>query len=318
MVCLTLVETGTYTHSMTLGRHLAMAACLIGTLANPDVAAAQAIERAMTVTVVDESGAPVPDLGIPDFIVREDNMAREVLRVGKANEPMHIALLVDTSTASRANIAHFRTALPAFVTQLTNPNEAGAKNQVAIIATGERPTLLTDYTSSVTELQRGINRLWALDDTGAYLLDSIAEALKGFTIREARRPVIIAITQEGQELSNFHYDQVLGPLRASGAAFYAVVLGQPSGSLDDETRSRNIVLDEAPRGTGGSREHLLTPMALKARLQQLATLLTHQYLVTFAHPDSLIPPERVTVAAKQPGMTARGTIVKDKIQQGRR
>jgi hypothetical protein len=318
MVGLTLVETGTYTHSMTLGRHLAMAACLIGTLANPDVAAAQAIERAMTVTVVDASGAPVPDLGIPDFIVREDNMAREVLRVGKANEPMHIALLVDTSTASRDNIAHFRTALPAFVTQLTNPNESGAKNQVAIIAIGERPTVITDYTSSVATLQRGISRLWALDDTGAYLLDGILEVTEGFAKREAKRPVIVAVTQEGPELSYRQYNQVLGPLRDSGAAFHALVLGTPSASLDDETRSRNIVLDEGPRGTGGSREQLLTPMALKARFQQLATLLTHQYLVTFAHPDSLIPPERVTVAAKQPGMTARGTIVKDKIQQGRR
>src|SRR5687767_6367917 len=281
MVCLTLVETGTYTHSMTLGRHLAMAACLIGTLANPDLAAAQAIERAMTVTVVDDKGAPVPDLGISDFIIREDNMAREILRVGRANEPMHIALLVDTSTASRANISHFRSALPAFVTQLTNPNESGAKNQVAIVATGERPTVITNYTSSVTELQRGINRLWALEDTGSYLLDSILEVTQEFAAREIRRPVIVAITQEGPELSYRQYDQVLGPLRDSGAAFYAVILGQPTGALDDETRSRNIVLDEGPRTTGGFREQLLTPMSLKGKLQELATLLTHQYLVTF-------------------------------------
>ena len=60
---------------------------------------AQAIARAMTVTVVDEAGAPIPDLGPSDFIVREDNVSREVLRVGPADEPMQIALLVDTSTA---------------------------------------------------------------------------------------------------------------------------------------------------------------------------------------------------------------------------
>ena len=204
------------------------------------------------------------------------------------------------------------------MTQLTNPNESGVKNQVAIIAVGERPTVITDYTSSIATLQRGISRLWALQDTGAYLLDGILEVTEGFAKREAKRPVIVAITQEGPELSYRQYDQVLGPLRASGAAFHAVVLGQPTGSLDDEARSRNIVLDEGPRGTGGSREQLLTPMALQAKLHQLATLLTHQYLVTYAHPDSLIPPERVTVAAKQPGMTARGTLVKDKIQQGRR
>ena len=303
---------------MTFPRRLAVAAYLIGSLATPERATAQAIERAMMVTVVDESGAPVQDLGVSDFIVREDNVAREVLRVNRASEPMQIALLVDTSTAARDNIAHYRTALPAFVMMLTNPSESGQKNQVAIIATGERPTLITNYTSSAIELQRGINRLWSRDDTGAYLLDSLLETSEGFAKREASRPVIVAITQEGPELSYRQYDQVLGPLRASAAAFHALVLGTPSASLSDEARSRNIVLDEGTRGTGGSREQLLTPMALKGKLQQLAVLLTHQYLVTYAHPDSLIPPEHVTVTAKKPGMTARGTVVKDKIQQGRR
>ena len=272
----------------------------------------------MTVTVVDEAGVPIPDLGPSDFIVREDNASREVLRVGPADEPMHIALLVDTSTASRNNIAHFRTALPPFVTMMTHPNARGLKNQVAIIATGERPTVLTDYTSSVIELQKGINRLWAMPDTGAYLLDGILEVCQALSKREARRPVIIAITQEGREFSYRQYDQVLGPLRDSGATFYALMLGQFSGALNDEARSRNIVLDEGTRGTGGSREQLLTPMALNGKLTQLGNLITRQYLVTYAHPDSLIPPERVTVAAKKPGMTARGTLVKDNVQQGRR
>jgi len=280
--------------------------------------AAQAIERSMTVSVVDDAGAPVPDLGLTDFIIREDNMAREILKVAPATEPMHVALLIDTSRAARDNIAHYRTALPPFVAALINANASGDKNQVALLAFGERPTVITNYTSSLPELEKGINRLWALDDSGAYLLDALYEVCQGFEKRETRRPVIVAITQEGRELSYRHYDQVLSPLRESGAPFHAVVLGKPTGALDDETRSRNIVLDEGTRGTGGIREQLLTPMALAGKLKQLATVLTHQYLVTYAHPDSLIPPEKVTVSAKASGMTARGTLVKDKISQGRR
>lgn len=279
---------------------------------------AQAIERSMIVSVVDDAGAPVPDLGLSDFVVREDNMAREVLRVTPALEPMQIALLVDTSRASRQNISHYRSALPPFVTTLVNANANGGKNQVAVLSFGERPTVMTNYTSSVTELTKGINRLWALDDSGAYLLDALFEVCEGFTKREATRPVIVAITQEGREFSYRQHDQVLGPLRVSGAPFHALMIGQASGALDDETRSRNIVLDEGTRETGGFREQLLTPMALTAKLTLLAKVLTHQYLVTYAHPDSLIPPEKVTVSAKASGMTARGTMVKDKFLQGRR
>jgi hypothetical protein len=133
---------------------------------------------------------------------------------------------------------------------------------------------------------------------------------------ESRRPVIVALTQEGREFSYRQYDQVLGPLRDSGAAFHAIAIGRLVDLSTDEARSRNIVLDRGTRETGGRLSQLLTPMALAGQLRQLADELTHQYLVVYAHPDSLIPPERVTVAARKPGMTARGTLVKDAIARG--
>jgi hypothetical protein len=284
-------------------------------LASPGRLVAQAVPRSMYVSVLNEAGAPVPDLGPTDFIVREDNVAREVLRVAPANEPMQIAVLVDNSQAARDNIAHIRQALPPFVAALTGgPGSSGIgdlKNEVAIVAIGERPTVLTEYTFSRASLQKGIDRIWSMQGTGAYLLDGLIETCQGFKKREARRPVIIAITTEGPEFSNRQHDQVLDPLRASGAAFYALTIGQPSDSLSDEARSRNIVLDEGPRTTGGRRDDLLTSMALTGKLKQLADELMHQYRVTYARPQSLIPPEHVTVAAAKPGFTARGTLIND-------
>jgi len=272
---------------------------------------AQAIQRSMYVSVVNEAGAPVPDLGPSDFIVREDNVAREVLRVAPADEPMQIALLVDTSQTARDDISYMRTALPPFVTALTNPNEAGRKNEVALIAFGERPTIFTDYTTSAANVQKGINRIWSQTNSGAYLLDAILEVGQGFKKREAQRPVIVAIVAEGPELSYRHYEQVLGPLRDSGAMFYALVIGSPSHDLSDEGRSRSVVLDQGPTSTGGQRIQLLTAMALKDRLKQLADELTHQYRVTYARPQSLIPPERVTVTTSRAGLTARGRLAKE-------
>jgi von Willebrand factor type A domain len=272
---------------------------------------AQAIQRSLYVSVVNEAGAPVPDLGPPDFIVREDNVAREVLRVAPAHEPMQVAVLVDTSQTARDNVSFIRTALPPFVTALTNPNEDGVKHEVAIIAFGERPTIFTDYTTNVTALEKGITRIWAQQDAGAYLLDALLEVGQGIKKREARRPVIVAIVVEGPELSYRQYDQVLGPLRDSGAPFYALMIGTPSGDISDQGRSRSIVMDRGPAETGGRRDQLLTGMALNDRLKQLATQLTHQYRVTYARPQSLIPPERVTVSTPRPGLTARGTLVRE-------
>ncbi len=158
------------------------------------------------------------------------------------------------------------------------------KNEVAIIAIGERPTVFTNYTYNQAELKKGVDRIWSTQGSGAYLLDGIIETCQGFKKREAQRPVIVAILSEGPELSNRHHLQVLDPLRAGGAAFHAITMGRPSTSLSDETRNRNLVLDEGPRETGGRREELLTRMALAAQLTQLADELTHQYKVTYARP----------------------------------
>jgi VWFA-related protein len=277
--------------------------------------AAQAIQKSLYVSVVDDAGQPVPGLGPRDFVVREDNAAREVLTVGPADEPMQIALLVDTSQVARNDISHMRTALPPFVATLTSPNESGAKNQIAIIAFGERPTVFTEYTSSPAALQKGIDRIWAQQGSGPYFVDAVYEVVEAFKKRGATRPVIVAIVAEGGEMSYRQYDQVLDPLRASGAPLYALMIGSPSSSLSDEARNRNMVLDRGTTDTGGRRDQLLAPSPLGDRLSLLAKQLLHQYKVTYARPQSLIPPERVTVAAAKPGLTARGTLVKD--QQGR-
>jgi hypothetical protein len=288
-----------------LAAALSIAAC---TLAMTHAVDAQAIQRALYVSALNEAGAPVADLAPSDLIVREDNAVREVLSVVPAVDPMQVAILVDTSQGARDAISHIRTALPSFVKALTTGD---IKNEVALIAIGERPTVFTNYTFSQTELKKGIDRIWSVRGAGAYLLDGIIEVCQGFKKRGAQRPVIVAILSEGPELSNRQHDQVLDPLRASGAAFHAITLGRPSTSLSDEARERNIVLDEAPRATGGRREELLTSMALDAKLTQLAAELTHQYKATYARPQSLIPPERVTVAAARPGLTARGTLIKE-------
>ena len=284
---------------------LSVAACALAWTRTLD---AQARERALYVTALTDAGAPISDLGPSDFIVREDNLAREVLKVAPAVEPMQIAVLVDTSQGARDDIPHIRTALPAFVKTLSTGD---VRNEVAIIAIGERPTVFTNYTFNQSELKKGIDRIWSVQGSGAYLLDGIIEVSEGFRKRGAQRPVIVAILSEGPELSNRHHDQVLDALKANGVAFHAITMGRPSTSLSDETRNRSLVLDEAPRASGGRREELLTSMALAAKLTQLSDELTHQYKVTYAHPQSLIPPERVTVVAAKPGVTARGTLIKE-------
>ena len=99
---LTLSKTETYTVLVIDRRVFAAVALLFAfALIGPARPLAQAIARSMYVSALNEAGVPAPDLGPSDFVVREDNVAREVLRVAPADAPMQVAVLVDNSEAAR-------------------------------------------------------------------------------------------------------------------------------------------------------------------------------------------------------------------------
>jgi VWFA-related protein len=297
----------TYTHHVTRRARLA-ALLAIGTLLDPAMPRAQAVQRSMYVTVVDKQGSPVENLGPTDFEIREDNAPREILKVEPAVDPMQIAVLVDNSQASSEFIRDVRVGLETFITNMTN----GTNNQLSIVALADRPTIVTDTTSSRETLLKGVGRIFSQQGSGNYLLDGILQVCKGFTKREAARPVIVAITTEGPEYSSRTYQDVLSAVRTTVAALHVITLGRPAVDvLSDAGRNRTTVLEEGPRASGGARESLRLGSRLPVTLEHLAAQLNHQYRITYARPQTLIPPEQVTVRATRPDVTARGTPVRE-------
>ena len=73
-------------------RLLTCVACATLVVASiPTAVFAQAEQRSVYVSALDQSGAPVADLQPRDVIVREDKATREVLNITPAAQPMQIA-----------------------------------------------------------------------------------------------------------------------------------------------------------------------------------------------------------------------------------
>jgi VWFA-related protein len=261
---------------------------------------AQADERTVYAAVLDESGAPVSGLSASDFIVREDGLAREVVRVSPATEPLQIAVLIDTSQAIEPHVADLRTALLAFF------KEMGGKHEIALIGTGERPTVLADYTRDTARLERALGNVFARIGSGTHLQDAILNAGDALRRRKAPRPTIVSITAQGPEFSERNHDYVLERLRESGATLHSLVLtttGVIDGNRDDMELERT--LDQGTDMTGGRRDDLFTSMALTNRLQALSSELNSQYRITYARPRTLLPPKTMEVGIKRPDLTVR-------------
>jgi VWFA-related protein len=281
---------------------LAAAVAAALTITAPELGAQAGVrERTLFASVVDGAGAPVEGLGPDDFIVREDGVRREVLRVTPATEPVAIAILVDNSAAARNDIQNIRQGLTKFVQQIADIAE------IAIIGLADRPTIYQDYTRNTELLDKAIGRLFPQPGSGMQLLEAIVEAGRGLNRREEPRAVMLPIITDGTEFSNLHYQTVLDALKTSGAAMHAVTIGTFPISMDDTERNRANVLDQGPKRSGGQRVTVLSSMAVPEALTKLAQELKNQYKVVYGRPESLIQPEAVTVEAARPGLSARGT-----------
>jgi hypothetical protein len=263
---------------------------------------AQPSRRTVYASVLDSNGAPVTSVNPEDLVVREDKVAREVLEVWPAQEPMDIALLIDNSQASDSFIRDYRQALPEFIKAI-GADESGARHQIAVVTLADRPTIRADYSANLENATKAVSNLFAQPGSGTYLLDGIIESSRGLAKRSSERPVIVVVTTEGPELSDRAYQTVLEPLRAAGASLHVIVVGRPVNNNND----RSIVLSMGTKDTGGTYDNLLTSNGLPARLKKLAAELTHQFKVIYSRPDSLIPPEQVTIGPARPNtITVRG------------
>lgn len=262
---------------------------------------AQARERVLYVSVVDKKGAPVTELTAADIVVREDGVQREVLRVTKASAPMPIALLVDNSQVADRAIPDIRAAVSTFV------RLAGPLGPISIITLADRPTVLVDYTTEPKALMDGAKRLFAQPGSGATMLDGIAEASVGLTRRESERAAIVVLGSSQEEFGNYAADQVLQRLRTAGASLNVVLFSPPGQlQLDLRSRDRQTVIDTGTRDTGGYRMDVLATQAFEDQMTKVANALRQQFRVVYARPDSLIPPEKVTVTAAKAGFEAHG------------
>ena len=283
-------------------RALAVAVAISSTVVSAEPGAGQAATartRDIYVSVVDRQGAPVTGLSAADFTVKEDGAVREVLDARPASEPLQIALLIDDSAAASDATSYLREGLAAFLERMRGHAE------IALITTGERPTVVSNYTTDTESLTQRVKRIFPRTNAGAYLLDAISDASQALAKREAKRPIIFALTFEGTEFSNRQYDAVLRDLQKSGAALHVVAVGTPDGGMSDEQRNRGMVLSEGTSRTGGRRDQVLAVSGLPDKIKQAADELLNQYVVTYGRPDKLIPPEKIAVSSTRPNVTVR-------------
>jgi len=232
-------------------------------------------------------GAGVAGLGVSDFVVKEDGKIRDIVAVVPATTPMHVALMLDNGglflNAIREGAGEFIKTLQ-------------GKGEFAVVTIGGRALTLVEFTPSVATLFVGLNKLLARSTTSTDLLDGFLDVTAEFHRRKAARPVIVAIANEMEEVSNTRAPLVLEALQKQNVQLYYIGLGAPAiqgtrpavgenapaRATDAETGNRNTVLATAPKTSGGRSEQVFQPAGVPLLMKQFADELAAQYAITYS------------------------------------
>lgn len=277
--------------------------CCAGAPAAP--ARAQVAEHQVYVTVFDRSGAIIPGLGADFFAIREDGRDRDVVRVQRASVPMHLAILIDTSSFVESAVEPYRAAIGAFVAQMA------VGNQVALYEFGERARVMLPFSRDGTALKDAVDRIATRTTAGPRLLDAVDLACGDLRAAEARRPVIVAVTIAGTDTSTKSAGTIIKRLIRDGVSLHVVAVSNASAppapsltsssgrseldrlgrlnqltSVGEGDRERTQLIEEGSAKTAGALHRIASALAVGNALGRVGAELAATYQVTFARPGA--------------------------------
>ena len=154
--------------------------------ASDETIAIETTEVLLPVTVRDSTGQFVTDLTADQFEILEDGVRQPISSFALKRMPVHVVMLIDTSSSVIPELEDFKASAWRFMSQLD------PEDKICLIRFDDRVELVQDWTSSRATLKRALNRL----STGMFTKfnDALYLAAEEQLSKIAGRKAIIVLT----------------------------------------------------------------------------------------------------------------------------
>ncbi|MFY9222815.1 MAG: VWA domain-containing protein [Blastocatellia bacterium] len=167
------------------------------------------------VVVSDSQGRYITGLKQEDFLLYDNQVQQEIAFFDAAEEPLNVALLLDTSQSTREVLEDIKEAAFDFLLQLRS------KDRAMVITFDDRVRFLTPLTRDQSVLERAIYQARIGDRIGTRLNDAVIEANQELK-KAIGRKAIILLTDGKDYGSDINTDELLDKVMESNSLIYTI------------------------------------------------------------------------------------------------
>ncbi len=257
----------------------------------------------LNVTVM-EGTKYVTDLEEAAFEVFEDGVRQDLTFFSRVQQPIALAVLLDTSNSMEERLPMAQEAAVGFAKRL-RPIDA-----MEVVAFNSQIDVVQEMTNDIAALEQAIRGTSVNGSTSLY--NAIYVSLKGLkkdkarSAEEIRRQALVVLSDGDDTSSMMPYEEVLDLAKRSETAIYAIGLRQ-----NDIGRPRfkeaEFVLRQLSQETGGRAFFINSVLELPKIYQQISEELASQYSLAYTSKNRLRNGawRRIDIRVARPGLTAR-------------
>jgi Ca-activated chloride channel family protein len=248
------------------------------------------------VSVVDRNGVTHDNVDRSLFRVIDGNSEAKIIEFGKAfDQPISIALLVDSSASMTYSMQHATKAAGEFVQHALKEGD-----RCSVTAIQDVPRRKQPLTGDRAQISAALTTIVPQGRTALY--DAVASGVRELREEKNRRAIVV-LTDGGDTASTWSYDEVEKLARQAGIPMYFIVY---EGNVDEDARRDLDRLRFLASQTGGFVA-TATKQNLMAKYSEIEKDLRAQFAITYQISDLGKTNEwrSVRVVMNSPTLTAR-------------
>ena len=258
----------------------------------------------LSVTVTDGNAKYATGLEQDDFEVYEDGARQAITFFSRVQQPIALAILLDTSNSMEEKISTAQEAAVGFVRRMQKGDS------MEVIEFNSQVRIPQPFTSDQGALERAIRQTTVNGSTSLY--NAIYVSLRDLKKQRAsapediRRQAIVVLSDGDDTSSLVEYDEVLDLAKRSETAIYAIGL-RPQETGRPRFKEAEFVLRQLSQETGGRVYFPTTLNELPKIYEQISEELASQYSIAYSSKNPMRNGawRRIDIRMAKPGLTAR-------------